>query len=184
MSAPAEDSSVHRASPIARWTRFVLTAAISIVIFAMMILTTADVVGRALLNRPIKGSYEIVTFLLAILIFCALPLVTWDEKHINVRLFDHWIPLPVQRFLAVLWTAIMTAIMAVITWRMWIQANLMAEGQHITGFLEWPIAPIAYFMSLLSALTTIVLLALTWQKLTSGRHGDGDRIAAGKPGAD
>jgi TRAP-type C4-dicarboxylate transport system permease small subunit len=185
MSAPSEGDNVHRA-PVARWTRYALTAMVSIVIFAMMILTTADVAGRALFSKPIKGSFEIVTFLLAILIFCALPLITWDEKHINVRLFDHWIAAPIQRVLALSWAIIMTIIMAGISWRMWIQADLMAEGRHVTGFLEWPIAPIAYFMSVLSGLTAIILAIQTWHKLT--RRGEppsqAQRISAEKPGAD
>jgi TRAP-type C4-dicarboxylate transport system permease small subunit len=185
MSASPADDSVHRASSVARWTRLALTAAIAIVIFAMMALTTADVAGRALFSKPIKGSYEIVTFLLAILIFCALPLVTWDEKHINVRLFDHWIAAPIQRALALLWAVIMTLIMAGITWRMWIQADLMAEGRHVTGFLEWPIAPIVYFMSALSCVTTVILAIQTWQKfLGGGRAAAAPGVSAENPGAD
>jgi TRAP-type C4-dicarboxylate transport system permease small subunit len=171
---------------VARWTRGALTAAVSIVIFAMMMLTTADVAGRALFSKPIKGSFEIVTFLLAILIFCALPLITWDEKHISVRLFDHWIAAPVQRLLALLWAVVMTIIIAVITWRMWVQADLMREGQHITGFLEWPIAPVVYCMSVLSGLTTIILIIQTWQKFAHHRDPPSQTQGAGAtdPGAD
>ena len=96
---------------IAGWMRNALTALVSIVMFAMMMLTTADVVGRAF-GKPIKGSFEIVTFMLAILIFCALPLISWDEKHIKVNLFDDWIPAPILRALNVLWAIIMTIVMA------------------------------------------------------------------------
>jgi TRAP-type C4-dicarboxylate transport system permease small subunit len=163
MSDSSDDNAVHRA-PIARWTRIALTALVSIVMFAMMMLTTADVVGRAF-SKPIKGSFEIVTFMLAILIFCALPLISWDEKHIKVNLFDHWIPAPILRALNVLWVVIMTAVMAAITWRMWIQADLMWAGKHVTGFLEWPIAPIVYVMSVLSGFTTIIFIMLVWQKI-------------------
>lgn len=151
---------------IARWTRAALAALISIVMFSMMLLTTADVVGRYFFNKPIKGSFEIVTFLLAILIFASFPLVTWSDKHITVNLFDHWIPPSVKRWLSAFLSAVSTVIVAGITERMWVHGNLMAEGGHITGFLEWPIAPIAYYMSVLSGLTTIILVVLTWQKLT------------------
>ena len=54
MSTPSENEIVHRA-PIARWTRNALTALVSIVMFAMMMLTTADVFGRTF-GKPIKGS--------------------------------------------------------------------------------------------------------------------------------
>lgn len=146
---------------------------VSVVMFAMMALTTADVAGRALLNTPIKGSFEIVTFLLAILIFASLPLITWDEKHITVNLFERWIKGRAQRVLDVVLSATSTFVVALITERMWIQGRLMAEGQHITGFLEWPIAPIAYTMAVFSGLTTLILLIITWNKLTGrDRHHD------------
>ena len=70
-----------------------------------------------------------------------------------------------QRILGIVLSATSTFVVAGITERMWIQGNLMAEGQHITGFLEWPIAPIAYFMAVLSGLTTVILLIITWNKI-------------------
>jgi TRAP-type C4-dicarboxylate transport system permease small subunit len=162
---------------IALWTRRALTALVSIIMFVMMILTTADVFGRAVFNTPIKGSFEIITFLLAALIFSSLPLITWDEKHISVSLVDQWLKGPLRRISRTLILTICTIIVAGITQRMWIQGDLMAEGQHITGFLEWPIAPIAYFMAVLSGLSTLILVLLTWCALTGretepGGHGD------------
>lgn len=150
---------------VARWTRWVLTALVSTVMFSMMVLTTADVVGRALFDTPIKGSAEIISFMLAIVVFGSLPLVTWDEQHITVNLFERWIGRSVQRALAFLLSAVSTAVVAAIAYRMWTQASLMAEGQHITGALEWPIAPIAYFMSVLSGFTALILLVITWRKM-------------------
>lgn len=170
---------------VARWTRIALTALVSIVMFSMMMLTTADVAGRVF-GKPIKGSFEIVTFMLAILIFCALPLISWDEKHIKVNLFDHWIPAPILRALHVLWAIIMTVVMAGIAYRMWIQGNLMAQGQHVTGFLEWPIAPIVYVMCVLSGFTTIIFAVLVWQKLfqRGAPPAETQQISAENPGVD
>ena len=142
--------------------------------FAMMMLTTIDVGGRALINKPIKGSDELVSFMLAILVFASLPLVTWDEKHISVNLFDRWIPVAVRRPLAVLLAVVSALVMIGVTWRMWIQGRLMWEGQHITGALEWPIAPIAFVMSVLSAVTAAMLVVIAWRKLTA-RAGRPDR---------
>ena len=155
-----------RGNPVALWTRLALTALVSAVMFAMMMLTTADVTGRYLFNSPVPGSFEIVQFLLAIVIFSALPLITWDEKHITVNLLERFIPEIARRWLDAFLSLVSTVVVAVVTERMWIQGDLMAEGQHITGFLEWPIAPIAYFMSVMSALATILLALLTWQKFT------------------
>ena len=179
--APPNESE-HGSIAIARWTRLVLTSLVSVVMFTMMMLTTADVAGRYFLNTPIKGSFEIVTFLLAILIFSSFPLISWDEKHITVNLFDHLIPGGIKRWLDMALSLVSTVVVAGITERMWVQGNLMAEGQHITGFLEWPIAPIAYYASALSALTTVIMAVLTWQKIIGTArikpHGPEDEMGA------
>jgi TRAP-type C4-dicarboxylate transport system permease small subunit len=169
------DMNATRGGLVTRATRFVLTALVTVVMFAMMMLVTADVAGRALFNAPVRGSFEVLTFLLAILVFASLPLVTWDEKHITVSLFDRWIPTPARRALDVALSVLSTLVVAVITYRMWIQGQLMAEGQHITGLLEWPIAPVAFVMSALSGLTTLILIVLTWHKITGHAPAAADR---------
>lgn len=149
-----------------RWLRLALTALVSIVMFAMMMLIAVDVAGRALFNFPIKGSDEIVAFLLAILIFAALPLVSWDRQHITVTLFERWIRGRFEKVLGVVLSAVSTVVVAAIAYRLWIQARLMAEGQHITGALEWPIAPVVFFTSALAGLTAVVMLSLTIDMVT------------------
>lgn len=151
---------------VSRWLRGALTALVSIVMFAMMMVMTVDVSGRAFFNLPIKGSDEIVSFLLVFLIFASLPLVTWDRQHITVTLFDRWIRGVLERVLSVAISVVCTVIVALIAYRMWIQADLMAEGLHQTGALQWPIAPVVYAASVLSALAAVILAMLTWQKLT------------------
>src|SRR3972149_1307501 len=149
MSAPSTDNGGARDILAARWLYRALTGLVAIVMFAVMSRPPLDVAGRALFSRPIKGAFEINTFLLAILIFSSLPLITWDDKHISVSLFEQWIPAPVRWTLSVLLSALCTAVVAGITHRLWIQGRLMAEGQHITGFLEWAIGPIAHSMRVL-----------------------------------
>jgi TRAP-type C4-dicarboxylate transport system permease small subunit len=166
MSDHTEGEGAAERSMLVRWTRGVLTALVAIVMFVMMMVTTGDVAGRALFNLPIKGSDEIVAFLLATLIFASLPLVTWDRQHITVTLFGQWIRGTADRILSVLLSVTSTVVVIFISYRMWIQADLMREGQHITGALQWPIAPVVYVASVLSGLTAVILVILTWQKIT------------------
>jgi hypothetical protein len=90
-----------------------------------------------------------------------------------------------RRPLAVLLAAVSAVVMVGVTWRMWIQGRLMWEGQHITGALEWPIAPVAFVMSALSAVTAAMLIVIAWRKFTGlGRpagnsDGGSDNAGAG-----
>lgn len=145
------------------WTRGALNALVCLVMFAMMMVILIDVAGRALFNLPVKGSDEIVAFLLAILIFSALPLVTWDREHITVMLFDRWIRGGFARAINALLSATSAVVVTFITYRMWVQADLMNEGQHLTGALQWPIAPVVYASSVLSGFAAAILAFLTWQ---------------------
>src|SRR6266550_1620079 len=67
---------------------------------AMMLLTVADVALRAVFNRPIHGTFELIELCLACTIFVALPAVFLRDEHLVVdvvadlsipKLF-YWIP--------------------------------------------------------------------------------------------
>ena len=63
----------------------VLTLVAALATFAMMLLTTADAVGRYLLNRPILAAYELTTnYLMAAVIFLAMPYAYRQGANIRV----------------------------------------------------------------------------------------------------
>jgi TRAP-type C4-dicarboxylate transport system permease small subunit len=63
---------------------------------AMMLLTVADVVLRAVSNIPIRGTFEIIELLLACTFFLALPAVFLRDEHLLVDVIDplapRWVP--------------------------------------------------------------------------------------------
>ena len=60
----------------------------SVVIFIMMILTFADVIGRYVFHKPIYGGTEIISALLALAIFSGLAVTNARDEHIMVELFE------------------------------------------------------------------------------------------------
>ena len=147
----------------------VLALIMAVVLFAMMSLVTVDVFGRYLFNTPVKGGFEIVQFMLAVVIFVSLPLITWENGHVTVSIFEGFFErrfTQIQKIFVLLVSALS---LTLITWRMWAQGNDLVEGQQITGFLEWPIAPIAYFMSGLTAIALAIVLVLIVMALAGKR---------------
>jgi TRAP-type C4-dicarboxylate transport system permease small subunit len=66
-------------NPEHKWERpfdAVLGVASSAILMCMMLLTFVDVVARYLLNRPIRGAFEVTELMLLVLIFAGLPLVS------------------------------------------------------------------------------------------------------------
>ena len=58
------------------------------VLFLMMIITTVDVFGRYVLNKPLPGGFEMTEMALAVLIYAALPLVSIRREHIVIDTLD------------------------------------------------------------------------------------------------
>jgi TRAP-type C4-dicarboxylate transport system permease small subunit len=127
-------------------------------LFAMMIITTVDVVGRYLLNSPIPGGFEIVQYLMAVVVFASLPLTTAADNHLTVSLVGGWLKGRMRRAHRIFVLAISSLALATIAWRMAEQAAILASSQQISGFLQLPLAPVAMIMSALATLAVVVVL--------------------------
>jgi TRAP-type C4-dicarboxylate transport system permease small subunit len=134
----------------------VLGIVASALLFSMMVLTFFDVVGRYLLNRPIRGAFEITELGLLVLIFAGLPLVSHADEHVTMDFIDRILPGRIARFWVRAMHAICAAIMFFLAWQVWIKANRIAGYADTTDVLRVPIGPFVYFMALMIGLTGIV----------------------------
>lgn len=60
----------------------------SIVLFALMVMTFADVMLRSVLNAPIEAATELTRWFMAIVVFLVLPVISGKQEHIVVDLTD------------------------------------------------------------------------------------------------
>jgi TRAP-type C4-dicarboxylate transport system permease small subunit len=134
----------------------VLGIAASALLFGMMVLTFFDVVGRYLLNWPIRGAFEITELGLLVLIFAGLPLVSHADEHVTMDFIDRILPVRWRLPWIRVMHAICAAIMFFLAWQVWIKANRIASYSDTTDVLRITIGPFVYFMSLMIGLTGIV----------------------------
>jgi TRAP-type C4-dicarboxylate transport system permease small subunit len=137
-------------------TDAVLGVAASVLLFGMMVLTFLDVVGRYLLNKPIRGAFEVTELALLVLIFAGLPLVSHADEHVTMDFIDRMLP---ER-LAQLWVRVMHAVCAAIMfflgWQVWIKAGRIASYGDTTDVLRILIGPFVYFMAGMTVVTGLV----------------------------
>ena len=134
----------------------VLGIAASALLFSMMVLTFFDVVGRYLLNKPIRGAFEITELGLVVLIFAGLPLVSHADEHVTMDFIDRILPDRVARAWVRVMHLICAAIMFFLSWQVWIKADRIAGYGDTTDVLRISIGPFVYFMALMIGLTGIV----------------------------
>ena len=133
-----------------------LGIAASALLFGMMVLTFFDVVGRYLLNKPIRGAFEITELGLLVLIFAGLPLVSHADEHVTMDFIDRILPERMARAWIRMMHAICAAIMLFLAWQVWIKATRIASYGDTTDVLRITIGPFVYFMSLMICLTGLV----------------------------
>ena len=69
---------------------FGLIAAVAI--FAMLLLVTANVIGRYAFNAPITGAFEFTEALLVVIIMLGLALTQYHDGHIRVTILTRRLP--------------------------------------------------------------------------------------------
>ena len=124
---------------------------------AMMLLTVADVLLRALANQPIPGASEIVELLLACSFFLALPATFLRDEHIVVDIIDGVAPrrVPLLKRIAAVLAALALGLMA---WQGWIAAKDMLAFGDVTSYLSIP--RIIYWIPVLAGLIGAAAAAL------------------------
>lgn len=136
----------------------------ALVLFLLMLLTCADVVGRYFFNRPVWGAFELTEVLLAVLIFSGLPLVTLRNDHVTVDLLDPLIPdwlFNIQHLVACTIGFVCTAYLS---WRLWLRAEQTQAAGQTTAEIKIPLGLLTYAMSIAVALTAVALLILAFRR--------------------
>ena len=142
-----------------------LMTIVGVTIFLMMAITFIDVVGRYGFSAPIPGGFELIEFLMPLSIFAGLPIITRRRAHIVVSILDRWFRGAAGDVRRLVVDASSLAVVAFIAERMWSQGEGLAEARIESGYLEWPVAPAAYAISALGAVTCVVLLLMLVQDL-------------------
>jgi TRAP-type C4-dicarboxylate transport system permease small subunit len=141
------------------WLDRALGAAAAILLFCLMALTTADVIGRYIFNWPLRGAFEITELLLLTLIFAGLPLASRADEHVTLDFIDMLLSdngrLLLRRFVDLVCGLLFLGL----AWRVWIKAGKIAGYGDTTEVLRIAVGPFVYFMAVMVAITGILHLA-------------------------
>jgi TRAP-type C4-dicarboxylate transport system permease small subunit len=140
------------------WLDRALGFSAAILLFCLMMLTTADVIGRYIFNWPLRGAFEITELLLLTLIFAGLPLASRADEHVTLDFIDMLLGDRGRLFLRRLVDFICGLLFLGLAYRVWIKADRIAGYGDTTEVLRVPVGPFVYFMAIMVAVTGIVHL--------------------------
>lgn len=129
-------------------------------LFAIMVLTFADVGGRKFLDNSIPGSLELTELLMVVVIFAALPLVSLRGEHVMFDSLDAWLPPRVLRLQKAVVDLLIAIALLALAALMWKTAGEFATSGETTAQLKFAKAPFIYGMAVLCGLAGLVHIAL------------------------
>jgi TRAP-type C4-dicarboxylate transport system permease small subunit len=140
------------------WLDRALGAAAAILLFSLMMLTTADVIGRYIFNWPLRGAFEITELLMLTLIFAGLPLASRADEHVTLDFIDMILSERGRLLLRRIVDLVCGLLFLGLAYRVWIKADRIASYGDTTEVLRVPVGPFVYFMAVMVAITGIVHL--------------------------
>lgn len=131
-------------------------------LFMMVVINFADVSGRHLFNHPIFGIQDLTEHLMALVVFCGLPLVTMAGTHLTVDLLDQLMNSPKMQW----WKSVVIGLMVVILVLMtvtFIQSAWEAQAiADVSPELRLPRGPLYAFMALSALFSVLGLLYVNY----------------------
>ena len=147
-----------RWSNVGRVMQLALEGVAGATLFALMLLTTADVVGRYFFNLPILGTVELTQQMLAAVVFLSLPVACWREEHVSVDLLDAVFPTKFIWIREVIINLIVTAALWVMALRIWSLAERAFSWGDVTEFLRIPHGYLIGLIAIMLALSALLTL--------------------------
>lgn len=147
-----------------KWLAFFFELIAANALFALMILTFIDVIGRYFLGRPVLGATELTEMGLAIVIFSVMPVVTWRGVHIVVDLIDIFVSNTILRIFTVISSIIITTSLLFVSYRIWELGVRMLRRGITTDFLFIESGYILQFIAVFSwftGISALIYLALS-----------------------
>ncbi|SFR08390.1 TRAP transporter small permease [Desulfoscipio geothermicus] len=128
-------------------------------IVSVMVLVVANILLRALLGRPILGTYEYVGFLTAAMIGLALASCALQNGHIAVSFVMEKLPARIQACVDIIINVFALCFWGLAAWYTGKYANGMTVSGVVSPTTQTPFYPFVYLVSFGLLALCLVLLA-------------------------
>src|SRR5512139_2255085 len=128
-----------------------------VALVALTLLATANV-GLRIVRAPVSGTYEIVSFLGAIVTAGALGYTQKRKDHIVVDILSDRFPAPVKRALDGASHAVTLVLFSIVSWQTFAWGRRLMESGELSETLKVPFYPFVFLVSAGFAALALTLL--------------------------
>ena len=125
---------------------------------AMMILTGVDVCLRYVFNSPVPGSFEMIGFMMPIVIAFGFAYCALEKGNVQVELVTSRLPRRAQAVMNCIASGVALSLFILITWQSWLRAKGMMDVGQTSITLAIPVYP--FVLSLVLGCAALCLVVL------------------------
>jgi TRAP-type C4-dicarboxylate transport system permease small subunit len=126
-----------------------------LLILPLMLLTSADVIGRAAWARPIPGIVELSSYMLDVFILLGLAYTQQVKGHVRVSMLTSRLPQRAQQSLEIVVTLLSLFIMLLLAWQGWVVGM---EETAVSDMLRIPQRPFKLLVGVAAILLCLELV--------------------------
>lgn len=104
----------------------------------LMLLTVADVVGRAFFNKPIPGSFELSEYMLSVLILLGAAYTQQVKGHVGVNFLTKRLSPRLRALCGVITTSACLFIVSILIWQGYVDAVTETAVSDQLRIPQWP----------------------------------------------
>ncbi len=143
-----------------KWLVLFLRSISAFTLFALMLITCVDVVGRYVFNSPFTGSTELTEMAVGIIIFSILPIISWRNEHVVVDLLDPLVSPLVHMFRCMILNTLIAIALAFVGYRITILGARSLSYEEVTEYLEIPTGWMMNFIGVACWVTAIMVITI------------------------
>ena len=130
----------------------------AIFLIAMMLLIFAEVFMRYLFNAPIKGAFEMVEYMMALVVSLSIAYTGVKQSHISVELLVSRFSERTQALLDVFHFLVCAIFFGLLSWKTAYQAMVWAKSGVTSQVLLIPVYPFTWVLAICAFLLCLVFL--------------------------
>jgi len=138
----------------------------------MILLILYDVGMRNIFNRPLMSSYELVMFLMAVVVFTSLPYTQSERNIVRIELLISQLSKKAQAFLEIITSSLSLSLFLLITWRNVIRSIELHQEHLVSPILYVPVYPFYMVVAFGSILLSLVLFVEVLESLDRWNRGE------------
>jgi TRAP-type C4-dicarboxylate transport system permease small subunit len=124
----------------------------------LMLLITSDVLLRAALNRPIRGTNELAEFMMIIVVYFAVAYAQRMKVHVSIDLLYSRFPKRVQAIVDSFIYLLSLGICSLIVWQAFVNMKRLLGINRLSDVLNLPVAPFQLILAIGFLVFCLVLL--------------------------